>query len=194
MTRTVSVPQMLVTCRGRGRTLCGQRTKASLRGRELPAPLGKAGACTASCALGNPEAGQVLGGKAVAVAVLVKSRPARSQGHHHRAQPGAIVNCRDSLVTPPLPKAAWFLSRLGERGQEPRGAWAERGGQGRKPRATTHHTGVCPRASSPKPPRIQARALPGRTRNHSSQLFHGSKRCALQQLSGPYPVLHVPKK
>lgn len=116
LTCTVSVPQMLVTCRGRGRTLCGQHAKASLHGRELPAPSGKAGACTASCALGNPEAGQVLGGKAVAVAMPVKSRPARSQGHHHRAQPGAI-NCRGSLVTPPLPKAAWFLSGLGERGQ-----------------------------------------------------------------------------
>lgn len=81
----------------------------------------------------------------------------RSRGHRHCPSRGTFLTAGTPWSLLPFTKqhgcgAGW---RSGEAGAE-------------SPEPTTHHTGVRPRTSSPKPPRTQARALLGRTRSSSS--------------------------
>lgn len=90
--------------RGTGRAFGEQRAKASLPLRVHPREVR---ARTASCALGNQRPDRCPRGRP-GVAMPVKSGPARSPGRQHPAWTWALLNCKDSMVTPPFPKQCGF--------------------------------------------------------------------------------------
>ena len=101
--------------RGKG-ARCGQRAKARPPGREplAGAPPQKAGVCTASCALGNPEARRAL-----LIQGCVWPRrfsPDQIGVGVPTAKPrwGPFLTAGTQWSLLPLPKEAWLLTGLGE--------------------------------------------------------------------------------